>query len=69
MNIDALRFFLKLYELQNLSEAAVACGISPSTASRMLGKLREQFGDELFHRYAHGMTPSVRSHALYEPML
>ena len=69
MNIDALRFFLKLYELQNLSEAADACGISPSAASRLLGKLREQFGDELFHRYAHGMTPSVRSHALYEPML
>ncbi len=27
------------------------------------------FGDELFHRYAHGMTPTVRSHALYEPTL
>lgn len=69
MNIEALRFFLKLYELRNLSEAADATGISPSAASRMLGKLRELFGDELFHRYAHGMTPTVRSHALYEPTL
>lgn len=69
MNIEALRFFLKLYELRNLSEAADATGISPSAASRLLGKLREMFGDELFHRYAHGMTPTVRSHALYEPTL
>ena len=69
MNIEALRFFIKLYELRNLSEAADATGISPSAASRMLGKLREMFGDELFHRYAHGMTPTVRSHALYEPTL
>lgn len=28
MNIEALRFFLKLYELRNLSEAADATGIS-----------------------------------------
>ncbi len=47
MNIEALRFFLKLYELRNLSEAADATGISPSAASRLLGKLREMFGDEL----------------------
>ena len=39
MNIEALRFFLKLYELRNLSEAADATGISPSAASRLLGKI------------------------------
>ena len=44
---SALLFLKTLYETKNLVNAANQLGIPPATASRMLGKLREVFNDEL----------------------
>ena len=50
-----------LYETKNLVNAANQLGIPPATASRMLGKLREIFNDELFTRCAGGLAATWRA--------
>lgn len=58
---SALLFFKTLYETKNLVNAANQLGIPPATASRMLGKLREVFNDELFTRCSGGLAASWRT--------
>ena len=65
IDIDAFRLFVLLFEAGSLSEAAAKSAMSVSAASRLLAKLRRTFNDELFTRYAHGMTPTSRARELY----
>ena len=58
---SALLFMKTLYETKNLVNAANQLGIPPATASRMLGKLREIFNDELFTRCAGGLAATWRA--------
>ena len=58
---DLLIFFRTLCKTCNLAAAANSLGIPAATASRMLGKLREAFGDELFTRTATGLVPNWRA--------
>lgn len=58
LTIENLRLFLLLYRLRSLTEAASHLGVSLPTASRMLVRLREAFGDELFVRSASQMSPT-----------
>lgn len=58
---SALLFFKTLYETKNLVNAANQLGIPPATASRMLGKLREVFNDELFTRCSGGLAATWRT--------
>lgn len=67
-DMEGARLFLKLYETLNLTKAAEYCHVSTSTASRMLTKLRETFGDELFSRYHSSMTPTPRATQL-QPLM
>lgn len=64
LDFEAVRIFVSLLETLNLSKTADACGISVSSASRTLSKLREALDDELFHRYPHGMRPTARAREL-----
>lgn len=57
---DSLIFLKTLCDTQNLVNAANQLGLSPATASRLLGKLREAFGDELFTRSSGGLAPTWR---------
>lgn len=68
LDMEALALFVRLYETNNLSDAAASAGISVSAASRMLTKLRTTFQDELFTRYAHGLTPTSKARTLYQPI-
>ena len=58
---SALLFLKTLYETKNLVNAANQLGIPPATASRMLGKLREVFNDELFTRCSGGLAATWRT--------
>lgn len=57
---DSLIFLKTLCDTQNLVNAANQLGLAPATASRLLGKLREAFGDELFTRSSGGLVPTWR---------
>ena len=58
---SALLFLKTLYKTKNLVNAANQLGIPPATASRMLGKLREVFNDELFTRCSGGLAATWRT--------
>ena len=68
LDFEAVRIFTSLLETLNLSKTADACGVSVSTASRTVSKLREVLHDELFHRYPHGMRPTARAKELEADM-
>src|SRR5262249_13089392 len=52
------RLLASLAENYSLSAAAAKIGISQSTASHALAKLRQQAGDALFVRSGGGVTPT-----------
>ena len=68
LDFEAVRIFTSLIETLNLSNTAETCGVSISSASRTIAKLRAVFKDELFHRYPHGMRPTQRAKELEAPM-
>lgn len=53
-------------ETRNTSVAAEKLGISQTSVSRGMAKLRETFGDQLFIRKAHGVEPSELAEKLAE---
>lgn len=53
-----LRLLVLLDKTRSLKEASSRLFVSMSKASRILAKLRETFGDELFIRTASGMSPT-----------
>lgn len=59
-----LLLFNALMETRNLSEAADRLSLTVPTASRMLGQMREIFGDELFTRFGRGLVPTKFAAAL-----
>lgn len=64
INTDELRLFKILYDTQSLSDTSVRLNISISKASRLLGSLRQTFGDRLFIRCDHRMCPTMRAKEL-----
>jgi DNA-binding transcriptional LysR family regulator len=53
-----------LFRHQNVSRAARELGVTQSSVSHSLAKLREHFGDPLFVRVARGVAPTERAKAL-----
>ncbi len=64
LDTDALFLFRELMRTGSLTRAATACSMSIGSASRLLGKLRETFGDDLFDRTNHGLIPTPKAKAL-----
>jgi DNA-binding transcriptional LysR family regulator len=62
-NIDRalLICFKTLYEERSVSRAAVKLNTSQSAISGSLARLRAVFGDPLFVRLSHGLTPTSRA--------
>src|SRR5690242_17633732 len=56
--LTKLRLLAALFELRHLSAAARRVGLSQSTASHALARLRTQLGDPLFVRTAGGVYPT-----------
>lgn len=53
-----------LFRHQNVSRAASELGVTQSSVSHSLARLREHFGDPLFVRVARGVAPTDRAKAL-----
>lgn len=58
MDIHDLKLLLKVGELQNLSRAAEALGLSQPSVSRKLREFENTFQTPLFHRTGRGVQPT-----------
>ena len=58
LDLNLMKVLKAVVEEGNTHAAADALGISQTSVSRALAKLRETFGDQLFIRKAHGVEPS-----------
>ncbi|MFT3691827.1 MAG: LysR family transcriptional regulator [Kofleriaceae bacterium] len=63
-DLELLRCFALLHRERHLSRAAAKAGLSQPAMSRVLGKLRDVFGDPLFVRTPNGMLPTTRADAI-----
>jgi DNA-binding transcriptional LysR family regulator len=68
-DLDLLRAFATLHHERHLSRAASRVGLSQPAMSRVLGRLREAFGDPLFVRTPRGMLPTSRADELAPQVL
>ncbi|MBC7004864.1 LysR family transcriptional regulator [Photobacterium sp. BZF1] len=66
LDLNLLKLLQAVVETQNTHAAADKLGISQTSVSRGLAKLRETFGDQLFIRKAHGVQPSELAEKLAE---
>jgi LysR family hydrogen peroxide-inducible transcriptional activator len=56
MDLDQLRYFLRVAERQNFTRAAEDLGISQPALSRSIQKLEEEFGQPVFERKARSVS-------------
>ncbi|MEH6577154.1 MAG: LysR family transcriptional regulator [Amphritea sp.] len=61
VDLRLLVAFNTLMEERSVSRAAERLGLSQPAMSRSLQKLRKLFGDDLFIRQSHGLSPSPRA--------
>lgn len=66
LDLNLLKLLRIVVETRNTHLAAEKLGISQTSVSRGLAKLRETFGDQLFIRKAHGVEPSKLAEHLAE---
>lgn len=57
-----------LLEHRSVTEAARRLNLTQSAISKALGRLRQQFGDPLFHRAAKGLVPTPFAERLRAPL-
>ncbi len=67
-DLNLVRVFVLLYETRSVTATADAVHVSQPTVSYSLAKLRRHFGDELFRRSGHGLSPTAAADRLYEPL-
>jgi DNA-binding transcriptional LysR family regulator len=68
LDLNLLPVLVTIYEHGSVSAAAQHLGLSQSAVSAALARLREKYGDPLFQRVGHGMQPTARMRALFEPL-
>ncbi|RKF13650.1 LysR family transcriptional regulator [Alginatibacterium sediminis] len=66
LDLNLLKLLQAVVETRNTHAAAEKLGISQTSVSRGLTKLRETFDDQLFIRKAHGLEPSELAEKLAE---
>lgn len=66
VELSALRAFVKVAELGNISQAAVALGLTQPSVSRILGALERELRSPLFHRTGRGVSPTEVGQAALE---
>ena len=68
VDLNLLVAFDAIFDELNVSRAAARINVTQPTASGMLRRLRETFGDELFLRTSHGLLPTPRAEELAAPI-
>jgi DNA-binding transcriptional LysR family regulator len=67
-DLNLLRILDALYRHRSVNLAAAEIGVSPSAISHALGRLRQNFEDELFVKGVDGMVPTTFVIELAEPI-
>jgi DNA-binding transcriptional LysR family regulator len=67
-DLNLLPLLAAIYDEGSVSAAARHLGMSQSAVSTALSKLRDKYGDPLFHRRGHGMEPTLRMRGLIGPL-
>ncbi len=67
-DLNLLPVLVTIYDHGSVSAAAQHLGLSQPAVSTALAKLREKYGDPLFHRVGHGMQPTARMDRLVGPL-
>jgi DNA-binding transcriptional LysR family regulator len=67
-DLNLTRVFVLLYETGSVTVTAETLHVTQPTVSYSLGKLRRQFGDELFRRTGRGLVPTSVAQRMYEPL-
>jgi DNA-binding transcriptional LysR family regulator len=67
-DLNLARVFVLLYETGSVTVTADTLHVTQPTVSYSLGKLRRQFGDELFRRTGRGLAPTSVAQRIYEPL-
>lgn len=65
LDLNLLRVFDAVMRTGNVSRAAEELGVTQSSTSGQLGKLRDALSDPLFVRESHGVAPTPFSESLY----
>ena len=61
-----LEHFCRIFELRNLSDAALELDIDQGNLSRQVKRLESEFGTKLFERHRGGVVPTSDANELYE---
>ena len=65
MDERLLNCFVKVYEYGSIHKAAEKLFVTPQAVSKMIKKLEEELGKNLFTRSAMGLTPTIYAQRLY----
>lgn len=68
VDLNLLVAFDAIFDELSVTRAAKRLNVTQPTASGMLRRLRETFGDELFLRTSHGLLPTPRAEELAAPI-
>lgn len=67
-DLNLLPVLVAIHEHGSVTAAAQHLGMSQPSVSTALSKLRQRYGDPLFHRAGHGMKATPRLRALIQPL-
>lgn len=67
-DLNLLPLLVAIHEHGSVTAAAQHLGMSQSAVSTALARLRQHYGDPLFHRVGHGMEATARMRGLIEPL-
>ena len=65
-NINNIRMFVRVYELENMSAAARDMRVSAAVASSRIAELEKQLGVRLFTRTTRSMQPTEQGRIFYD---
>jgi DNA-binding transcriptional LysR family regulator len=68
IDLNLLLVFDAVFQEKNITKAGTKIGLTQSSVSNALARLRGHLGDELFVRAAEGMRPTPRAIELAEPI-
>lgn len=66
MELEQLRHFLKVAELENFTRAAEQAGLSQSALSRSIARLEEELGQPLFERQSRKIVKTDAGYLLFD---
>jgi DNA-binding transcriptional LysR family regulator len=68
LDLNLLNVLVSVFDHGSVSRAAQRLGMSQSSVSTALARLRRAYGDPLFNRVGHGVEPTARMRAMIEPL-